>query len=316
MEASGSATNMIRSGTEVYFRYLPISPRLALWGVYVTGAGCSDIPPHTAYPPAGHPDLYQFTWTKGRVLPEYQIVYIARGKGVFESTASGEISVSAGDVLVLFPGIWHRYRPSDATGWKTYWVGGDGEHLHAMVQQGFLSPERPVLHMGTSPSALDPFVRILSQVQNVVVENPLLLAVNMMEVIARISVPLRSASADPSTQAIVDALETQDRLVAEAVRFIWNADQRSLSVKDVVAKVPLARRSLERRFLQAMGRTIHEEIARCRIERVKRTLEETVLPIKRVALLTGFSSAERLCKVFHKYEGLSPLAYRQQNRQS
>jgi LacI family transcriptional regulator len=126
---------------------------------------------------------------------------------------------------------------------------------------------------------------------------------------------LRSAPTNPSAQVIVDALETQDRLVAEAVRFIWNANQRSLSVKDVVAKVPLARRSLERRFLRSMGRTIREEIARCRIERVKRTLEETSLPIKRVAFMAGFSSAERLCKVFHKYEGLSPLTYRQQCRQ-
>lgn len=316
IEIPGGASEVIHAGTEIYFRYLPVSSRMAQWGIYVTGAGCSDIPPHTAYPPAGHPDLYQFTWTRGRVLPEYQIVYVAGGKGTFESATAGEITVSAGDVLVLFPGVWHRYRPSNETGWKTYWVGGNGEHLHSLVQQGFLSPENPVLHVGVNQTVLDPFVRILSQVQNIMVENPLLLAVNMMEVIARISVPLRSAPADPATQALADALETKDRLVAEAVRCIWNSDQRSLTVEDVVAKVPLTRRSLERRFHQAMGHTIHDEIIRCRIERVKRSLEETALPIKRVALMAGFSSAERMTKVFHKHEGLSPLAYRRQRRQS
>ena len=67
--------------TENYFRYIPVRQRDIQWGLYVTGAGCTAVPSGTRYPPAVHPRLYDFTWEKGRVLPEYQIIYPGRTAG-------------------------------------------------------------------------------------------------------------------------------------------------------------------------------------------------------------------------------------------
>lgn len=52
------------------------------WGVQVLNAGHNLHPAHRHYPDAAHPDPYRFDWQQGRVLQEYQLVYIATG---FES---------------------------------------------------------------------------------------------------------------------------------------------------------------------------------------------------------------------------------------
>jgi hypothetical protein len=81
------------------FRYLPITPRTMRWGLYLTGCGHLCVPAHGPHPPRDHPNLYQFTWDRGRVLPEYQAVYLLQGKGTFESAPSGRRTIAAGDLF-------------------------------------------------------------------------------------------------------------------------------------------------------------------------------------------------------------------------
>jgi AraC-like DNA-binding protein len=301
----------MRSGIHDYFRYLPVARRAVQWGLYVTGAGCSVVAPGSRFPKIGHPDLYQFTWDKGRVLPEYQIIYLIGGTGTFESGPTGRLSVGAGDVLLLFPGVWHRYRPSVKTGWDSYWVGVNGHYLQGLVHQGFFSPSNPILKVGQADDFLASFRSLLDQVQAEPIGNPLLLAAETLGLLARLA---ELAPRGPLQPGAADAPLVEDRRVAEAVHFIWNHSHRPMNVGDVVAHVPVTRRSLERRFQRALGRTILDEITRCRLQRVKRLLEETEVPIKRIASIAGFSSAERLIKIFHRLEGMSPGQYRRRHR--
>jgi len=299
-------------GTEDFFRYLPVSQRAVRWGLYVTGVGCSHVSPAGHHPARAHPELYQFTWEKGRVLPEFQVIYLTRGAGLFESGPTGRREVTAGHVILLFPDVWHRYRPGRRTGWDSFWVSASGSYLHELLGQGFLSPQSPVLSIGADEAIVEVYRRMLERVRSQPPGNPLLLAADLMEILARILPPLQPEQAEPATQPFTELVD--DRMVAEAVRFIWNYSHRRMTVGDVVAEFPASRRSLERRFHRALGRTILDEITRCRIERVKRLLEETDLPMKRVAATVGFSSAQRMTKVFHRLEGISPTAYRNRRR--
>ena len=102
-----------------------------------------------------------------------------------------------------------------------------------------------------------------------------------------------------------------DPIVREALQFIMENRNTPIKVKDVIAQVPASGRSLERHFLKARGCTMAEEIARLRLERVKRLLVETELPVKEIASISGFSSESRLCQAFRRIEGASPGAYRE-----
>ena len=98
-------------GLHTFFRYFPISDRDRRFGLFLTTAGESRIPPGSEYPPKGHPGAYQFDWSRGRVLQdEHQVVYISGGQGHLEIEES-RWRISAGTVFLLYPGVRHRYRP-------------------------------------------------------------------------------------------------------------------------------------------------------------------------------------------------------------
>jgi len=94
--------------------------------------------------------------------------------------------------------------------------------------------------------------------------------------------------------------------VAHAVRLIRSRAIGELEVADVHNSVPLSRRSLEVRFKKAMGRTSEQEIRRVRIDRAKRLLTSTDLPMDDITARSGVPTAQRLSAVFAHGEGEPP----------
>lgn len=111
-----------------------------------------------------------------------------------------------------------------------------------------------------------------------------------------------------------DVLAIDDPDVVKAVRFVREHGDLPLRVDDVLAEVPIGRRSLERRFRRALGRGIWEEIRRVHVERAKRLLTETDLPMGPIAEQSGFTNFRHLAVVFREELGLSPTAYRKKAR--
>jgi LacI family transcriptional regulator len=111
-----------------------------------------------------------------------------------------------------------------------------------------------------------------------------------------------------------DVLAIDDPDVVAAARFIRERGHVRLRVTDVLRDVPVGRRSLERRFRQTFGRGIWAEIRRVHVERAKRLLAETDLPIKQLAEQSGFTDFRHMAVVFRQEIGLSPTAYRNRVR--
>jgi LacI family transcriptional regulator len=82
-------------------------------------------------------------------------------------------------------------------------------------------------------------------------------------------------------------------------------------VADLVRATPLTRRVLERRFRKVVGHTVHREIVRVRMQRVRQLLLETDLPMTVIARRTGFRHVEYLSAAFKRETGISPSQFRQ-----
>ena len=298
-----------------FFRYIPIRPRDVAWGLYVTGAGCSSFPPGTTYPPAVHPDMYDFTWELGRKLPEYQVVYITRGRGDFESSATGEVEITAGTLFMLFPDVWHRYRCSLKTGWDEWWVGFAGETIDRIVHAGFFSPRSAVLQPGPQDSLLQSFRQLLGDIRQAKSGFPQRLATDVMRILAIIQETASPSPRDMHMAGPHEVSPLEDRLVAEALRIIWGESGESINVTELANRLPVTRRSLERRFHDRLGRTVLDEIIRCRVERAARLLRDTDLPIRAVASMAGFPSADNMGRAFRRETGLSPREFRRKAHQ-
>ncbi len=109
-----------------------------------------------------------------------------------------------------------------------------------------------------------------------------------------------------------DVTVTTDSDVAAALRYIRDHAATAISVEDVASGVTISRRQLERRFRDTLGRSVYDEIKRCRIERAKQLLAETELTIPQIAMASGFSTASYFTVVFGEETGSTPGVYRKQ----
>lgn len=126
--------------------------------------------------------------------------------------------------------------------------------------------------------------------------------------------PTRICPAGVSARRSTELLAVEDEAVRAAMRYIREHHAEPITVEDVLGAVPAARRTLERRFRKALGRTVLYEIHRVHVERARRLLAETNLSIAEVATASGFTNATQLGLVFRKFGQQTPGAYRRSVR--
>lgn len=292
-----------------FHHYLPVDDQAIAWGIYVTGAGQVIIHPGQPYPPPGHPGPYDFRWQLGRTLPEFQILLVTDGEGLFESRETGTVSVENGALMFLFPGVWHRYQPNPRTGWTERWLSFNGELAHRFMDHGPIEATSAVRIANDLPMVLKAFDRLLGNIHQNPAQNSLLLSLHAMSLLAT-AIEAAMCEEPAKTLPTVETVEPTDPLVADAVSFIWTRSHYPITVPKIAQALGANRRTLERRFAAERGQSILDEINDCRLSRAKRLLEETDLPIKVVTHLAGFSSEQRMRATFLAREGLLPSEHR------
>ncbi len=105
-----------------------------------------------------------------------------------------------------------------------------------------------------------------------------------------------------------------DEIVRNALLFIQENACAPINVDDVAKRVGISRRLLELRFNKALNKSPAHEIRRQRLERAMELLRDTDWPVGRIAKVAGFNSPGRFATAFRKKVGITPLAYRKQNR--
>jgi len=103
-----------------------------------------------------------------------------------------------------------------------------------------------------------------------------------------------------------------DPQVAAAVRFIHDQAHRAFKVDDILREVPIARRSLERRFRKWLQRSILQEIRRAHVERAKHLLATTDLSMAEIAYRSGLTDSRQLSITFRQVTGTTPSSFRRQ----
>src|SRR5688572_24474399 len=146
-----------------YYKYLPVSSTDENWGLSVLNTGCTRIVAGSPYPYATHPAHHYFNWEKGRVLHEFQVIYITKGGGIFESKSGGRLSIGEGSIIVLFPEERHSYKPNKKTGWDEYWVGFDGPIIQNLLSKKFFTRGNPVIPVGYHEPLLHLFLEIIDK---------------------------------------------------------------------------------------------------------------------------------------------------------
>lgn len=284
---------------DIHLKYLAVSRNDLQWGLAVNSVGSQDVSAGAPYPPTGHPSRYLFTEERGRVLNEYQILYITEGKGYFRSASlPHKMPVAAGSLFILFPGEWHTYRPDPATGWKEYWIGLEGSMADEWVRQGFFSPEHPLFRVGLHHEIVNLYEEaiMVASMQESGFQQRLMGIVTHL-----IGVGLYF-NRQKAFSEVNDLINRSKIFIAD--RF------RSVSPEEVAQHLCMGYSNFRKVFKEYTGFSPAKYIQNVRFAKVKEALTNTSLPVKEVAFEMGFDNYDYFFTAFRRITGMTPSAYR------
>lgn len=119
-----------------------------------------------------------------------------------------------------------------------------------------------------------------------------------------------------ATRASTDILATADPEVAAVLRFMRDNFHQPITITDVLRRVPVARRTLEKKFRAILARSPLEELRRLRLEHAKFHLARGEMAMPEVARASGFVDPRHFATVFLREVGCTPTAYRRRSRAS
>jgi len=126
--------------------------------------------------------------------------------------------------------------------------------------------------------------------------------------------PIRVMPAFVEQRHSTDILAFDDPNVVKALRFIRDNAARTIKVRDIVAVTTISRRSLEVRFNNLVGNSLHDEIWRVHFDRAKKLLASSDLTLQEVAEKSGFRNASGLVNYFRLHLDITPKEFRVANR--
>ena len=103
-------------------------------------------------------------------------------------------------------------------------------------------------------------------------------------------------------------------MLSLALQYMAQHAGETISRADVARIVSLSPAHFSRFFKKHLGRGFAVVLSEMRIERAADLIARTDKDLKQISLESGFGDQSYFTKVFHKARGLTPAAYRQQQR--
>lgn len=277
------------------FHFIP-APREHTWGLYVTSAGRN-------VEPAREGSHEPKAWTpgesgKGRVLRDYALIYLTDGDGSFKGHDSNWRRVGAGDVLVLFPGIWHDYYASPETGWTERWVLLNGDLANRWCMHDVLCVDSPVLHVGVHDELVEDFDRLFEVARACPPFGNQIQAGITMEILALIL---------KFNQNRKKYARQPTPLIESALAYIGKNWSREIDFEVLAAKLGASYRNFRRLFQEATGLAPHQYLLNLRLNHAKRLLG--TLPVAEVAAKVGFEDPLYFSRLFKRKVGVAPTRW-------
>ena len=278
------------------------SERDAMWGLTVTTIGYEEIAPGDEYPTHGHADGYYFNLESGRELQEYQLLYICEGQGIFHSTTVPQAQLREGDIFLLFPGEWHSYCPKPKTGWKSYWIGFKGRNIDDRVRAGFLSPTKPIYHIGFSDDIVSLYKKAYETAIREAAYSQQVLAGLVNHIIGVMYSMERNIELNRN-QGHVDMVNRARLRIRESL-------ESSLTIQQVAEDLGVSYSNFRKLFKEYTGISPATYQQDLRLQRAKELLSTTDMSVKEIAYRLNFESPDYFSAKFKAKTGRRPSELR------
>ena len=281
-------------------KYLPHNDTDVLWQLYCTTLGMRKIAPGTLYPPGKkqHPPEYRSVGSSGRVLNEFQFVYITEGGGSLRMK-QGDYAVSPGTGFFVFPGVWHWYSPDINTGWDEYWVGFKGAYGETLLSNGILSIERPALEIGINST----IVHLFQEMYEIAKREPPGFQPKLAGSVIRLLAYSLSFSQRRHQDSETEQLVQRARLMMEDHLF------GNLEMEEISHQLGISYTHFRSIFKDYTGQSPYQYYLNLKINKAKELLEAGDYAVKEVAHDLSFENQYYFSRLFKKKTGVSPSCW-------
>lgn len=287
---------------ENYYQYLPLSDEDENWGLSVLNTGCTRIKANQSYPYKNHPAHHYFNWENGRILNEYQLIYIVGGEGLFESHSVSERKVNEGSVILLYPGEWHRFKPMAQTGWDEYWVGFQGMVMDNIIRKNFFSREDALLHVGLKEEIIVLLSQVMEQTKK---EKP-----GYQPLVSGVVLHLLGQIYSLAKQKIFENENIVEVTVNKAMVLLRTRIDEHLKMQTIADELNVGYAWFRKMFKLYTGLAPQQYFIQLKIEKAKILLGDPFKSIKEVAYDLNFESAFYFSKLFKEKTGVSPEQFK------
>jgi AraC-like DNA-binding protein len=288
-----------------FYKYLTVGEDDKRWGIYITGTGNISVNRDTEYPLVDDPSHHYFHWLVGRRLSDYQVLYITKGKGVFESEITGTRRINAGDVFILFPGIWHRFKPDNDSGWDEYWVEFNGDLINHYRSKEFLSPENPVITIGIKGEIAENYTKVIELIRK---EKP-----GFQYIASGILLQILGQMFASKKYHSFEGKEIEGKIKQAKLAILENLSHTILQ-EELAKSVGLGYSLYRKKFKEYTGVSPAQYQIQLRINKAKDLLIASNLSHKEIAHNLGFETADYFFRLFRKKTGVTPSDFREKNK--
>lgn len=289
----------ITQSPNIRTHYLIPNKSDTLYGCVVNGVGTQDVEPHAEYPIDNHPTGYMFDTERGRILQEYQLLYIVKGSGKF-SNSNGTYDVSQGTVILLRPGVWHSYKPLKETGWCEFFIGFQGELADKFIKLSFPNEEQ-IFNIGHSRTLIDLYQQAIDVAAYDRPGAQQLLSGIVVHMLSIVNFTVRNETI--STDRLDQIVERAKAIMQEKV--LQNVDLEALA-----AQLNISYSWFRKIFRDYTGHPPAKYFVLLKLRHAQFLLANTQESIKEIAFSLGFKSIEHFFTTFKRVTGYTPNAYR------
>ena len=287
---------------EIHFKYLIVNEQDLSWGLTVDTVGFQQISPNSTYPPNNHPKRFLFSTDKGRIIDEYQLLYICKGKGSFISESSKSQSVKEGDLFLLFPEEWHNYKPDNQTGWDVYWIGFNGYTIDNQVEKGFFNKQKAVFKVDINNEIEELYKRAIK----IAIEQNS----GFQQILAGIVNYLLGLTYSWDKNQFLDNLQVTNQINKAKIIISGNLIT-GIKAADIARQLNMSYSGFRRIFKEYTGLAPAQYIKELRNQKEKEFLTNTTFSCKEIAIKMGYNNQEYFFTTFKQKTGMTPIQYRE-----
>lgn len=232
---------------------------------------------------------------------DYQILYIASGKGYFYFDGVEHI-VSAGNMVVYRPKEEQRYCYYGVDQTEVYWVHFTGGNVKNILRKYGIMDDIRVIHTGTSLEYKHIFEQMIQEIKLCKEDYEELLVHHLQHLLILIHRALTNKPRE-KTMFLMTSMNN-------AVQYFHENYNQQICIEDYAATQNMSVSWFIRNFKEYTDATPTQYLLSLRISNAQTLLETTNYNVTEISEIVGYDNPLYFSRLFKKQIGMSPSDYR------